>query len=106
MVGVILFTCRKEVIMARETWEISASMARNVAEGAPLRKLKKTKKRICEEITQYANQGEREMLIDFCYYEVSCLEDWCNIFNWLKRLGYTVVDYSGRKINPCFVVKW
>lgn len=92
--------------MAKETWEIYASMARNIADSAPMRKLKKTKKQICEEIISYAHEGQRQVIIDFCYYEVSCPEDWCNIFNWLKKLGYTVEDYSGRKMNPCFIVKW
>ena len=92
--------------MTRESWEIFAGTARKIADTAPLRKLHKTKKQICEQIISYAHEGQRQAIIDFFYYEVSCPEDWCNIFNWLKELGYTVEDYSGRKLNPCFIVKW
>lgn len=89
-----------------ETWEIRASTARNIANNAPLRKLKKAKKQICEEIITAARCGDRNVIILFEYYEVSCLEDWCNIYNWLKKLGYEVEDNSGRKMKPCFIIHW
>ena len=92
--------------MTRESWEIFAGTARNIANSAPLRKLKETKEQICQEILEAAYMGKRETVIVLCYYELSCLEDWCNIFNWLKELGYIVEDYSGQKLNPRFIVKW
>lgn len=86
--------------------ELSAEKAREITDGAPMRKLQTAQKNICRDISCAAYQGESYCLIDFCYYEVSCLEDWCYIYNWLKNLGYTVKDNSGHKIKPNFVVEW
>ena len=86
--------------------ELTAEAAREITNKAPLRKLQAVKENISQDIACAAYQGESHYFIDFCYYEVSCPEDWCYIFNWLKDLGYTVEDNSGRKINPNFVARW
>ena len=93
--------------MTRESWEIYAATARNIAKSAPLRELKETKEQICQEIVKAAYAGKRETTIVLCYYKLSPRpENWCNIFNWLKELGYVVEDCSGQKLNPCFIVRW
>lgn len=86
--------------------ELSAKKAREITNGAPLRKLQAAKENICNDIYCAAYQGENHYFLDFCYYEVSCPEDWCNIFNWLKDLGYTVEDNSAKKITPNFTIYW
>jgi len=89
-----------------EKWEIRASMAKDIAESAPMRKLNDAKKKIMEEIKFCARDGKRSYVIDFSYYDVSCLEDWSNIYNWLLKLGYKIDDNSASKIYPNFVAKW
>ena len=96
----------KEYFRTNEEWEVSADAARCISNSAPLRKLNDAKKRICEEISKNAFLGRRDCLIDFDYYEVSCPEDWCNIYGWLLRLGYKVQDNSAKKLNPNFIVYW
>ena len=86
--------------------ELSAEKAREITNGAPLRKLQAAKENICKDISCAAYQGESHYLIDFCYYEVSCLEDWCYIYNWLLGLGYKVQDNSTKKLTPNFTVYW
>lgn len=85
---------------------LTAEKAREITNGAPLRKLQVAKEKICKGISGAAYLGESYYLISFCYYEVSCPEDWCYIYNWLKDLGYTVEDNSGSKLNPNFVARW
>lgn len=87
-------------------YELSAKKAREMTNEAPMRKLQDVKEDICKDIARAAYQGESHYFIDFCYYEVSCPEDWCYIYNWLKDLGYTVEDNSGSKLNPNFVARW
>ena len=89
-----------------ESWEISASEARKIVEKSPIQKLMNAKKNIMNEINILAQRGDTSYLIQFDYYEVSCLEDWCNIYNWLRHLGYTVEDNSKNKWSPNFYVKW
>ncbi len=89
-----------------EKWEVNATKARRITNEAPMRKLRTTKETICKDISCAAYLGKSSYVIDFCYYEVSCLEDWTNIYNWLLKLGYTVGDGSGYKPNPHFTVKW
>lgn len=86
--------------------ELSAEKAREITNEAPMRKLQAAKEKICKEISCAAYRGKSYCFIDLCYYEVSCPEDWCYIYNWLKNLGYTVEDNSGRKIGPNFVARW
>ena len=86
--------------------ELSAEKAREITDGAPMRKLKEVKETICRDIYCEAYNGKSYYVIKMEYYEVSCPEDWCYIFNWLKDLGYTVEDNSGRKLTPNFVVGW
>lgn len=86
--------------------ELSAEKAREITNGASVRKLQAARENICKDIFNAAYQGKSYCSIDFCYYEVSCLEDWCHIYNWLGNLGYTVEDNSARKTNPNFVVRW
>lgn len=85
---------------------LSAKTAREIANGASMRKLQAAKENICKDISHAAYQGETHYFIDFCYYEVSCPEDWCYIYNWLKDLGYKVQDNSAKKLAPNFVVCW
>lgn len=86
--------------------ELTAEKARKITNEAPLRKLQAAKEKICKNITGMAYIGESHYVIDFCYYDVSCPEDWCYIYNWLKDLGYTVEDNSTSKLGPNFVVRW
>lgn len=92
--------------MTKKEWEITANEAQQITFAAPLRKLEEAKKQICQNIKIIAQRGEHHALISFKYYEVSCLEDWCNIYNWLKELGYTVEDNSANKTNPNFYLTW
>lgn len=87
-------------------WEITADEAQQIAFNAPIRKLERAKEQICQDIKLTAQRGERRMMISFEYFEVSCLEDWCNIYNWLKDLGYIVEDNSGNKFHPNFCITW
>jgi len=87
-------------------WKLFAEDARKITEGASLRKLEAAKKRIMQEIRIYAQNGENYAIVYMEYYDVSCLEDWCNIYNWLLKLGYDVEDNSSHKFNPNFYVKW
>lgn len=89
-----------------EKWEVNATKARKITNEAPMRKLRAVKETICKEISCTAYQGKNHYLVDFRYYEVSCPEDWCNIYNWLKDLGYTVEDNSRQKMNPNFFISW
>lgn len=88
-----------------ERWEISAEMARNITDESPTQKLIEAKKKIMREIEVYAKRGNTDMAILMEYYDVSCPEDWSNIYNWLLNLGYEVKDNSG-KLNPALYVKW
>ena len=87
-------------------WEISAIQARMIASQAPFVKLNEAKKKIMQEIEIAATRGENNLLILLEYQELSCLEDWCNIYNWLKKLGYKIEDNSGNKFNPNFCIAW
>ena len=88
----------------KKNWiNISASEAREITNDASRRKLDETKDEISERIYCAAYLGKDYLRIDFEYYEVSCLEDWCNIYNWLLNLGYTIEDKSKKRY---FIVTW
>ena len=87
-------------------WELTAETAKSITNEAPLRKLNTTKKQIMETIHDKAQDGRNHALIHMEYYNVSCLEDWNNIYNWLLKLGYNVEDNSSNKFNPNFHVRW
>ena len=87
-------------------WEITADKAQQITFDTSICKLERAKKQICEGIKFTAQYGEHNMIIPFECFKVSCLEDWCNIYNWLKELGYTVEDNSRNKFNPNFYITW
>jgi len=87
-------------------WKLSAEDARKITNEAPLRKLETAKKQIMQEIRTCAEKGHTFAIIYMEYYDVSCLEDWCNIYNWLLKLDYTVEDNSKHKLDPNFFVEW
>lgn len=89
-----------------ENWEVSASEAKRITESAPIVKLNRAKERIMQEIKKNAMNGNNDIVIYLDYYDVSCLEDWSNIYNWLLNLGYEIQDNSGSKFKPTFWVKW
>lgn len=87
-------------------WELTAKDAKEITEKAPLRKLEVAKKQIMQKIRSYAQDGRNYTVIQMEYYDVSCPEDWCNIYNWLLKLGYNVEDNSRSRFNPNFYLKW
>ena len=86
-----------------DDWIFTAEDARTTTFNSYLRRLEATKEKICKEIKQTAMDGRKDFVIYMEYYEISCLEDWCNIYNWLVKLGYEVKDNSK---HGTFWVKW
>ena len=89
-----------------ESWELCAKCAHEISDNWASRNLELNKKYIMEKIKDEADAGNYHTTINFNYYEVSSLEEWSNIYNWLLSLHYTIEDYSGSKFNPCFVIHW
>ena len=86
-----------------EKWEVSATKARRVAKESPIRKLEQAKREICEEILVCAQNGKNEMILFMNRFDVATLEDWCNIYNWLLKLGYEIEDET---LNEKMIVRW
>lgn len=86
-----------------EKWEVSATKARRIAKESPIRKLEQAKREICEEILLCAQNGKNEMTLSMNHFDVAMLEDWCNIYNWLLKLGYEIEDETS---NEKMIIKW
>ena len=83
--------------------DFSAEEARVLASGAERRKFEETKRKICEAIWAKAYEGQHYYTLEWEYYPISRLEDWCCIYNWLLGLGYRVEDRSKKEY---YIVKW
>jgi hypothetical protein len=86
-----------------EKWEVNATKARKITKESPIRKLEQTKREICEEILLRAQNGESETVLFTNRFDVAMLEDWCNIYNWLLKLGYEIEDET---LNGIMIIKW
>lgn len=86
-----------------EKWEVSATKAHRIAKESPIRKLRQAKREICEEILSHAQNGANEMTLSMNNFDVAMLEDWCNIYNWLLKLGYEIEDETS---NEKMIIKW
>ena len=86
-----------------EKWEVNAIKARKITKESPIRKLEQTKREICEEILLRAQNGENEAVLFTNRFDVAMLEDWCNIYNWLLKLGYEIEDET---LNKYLIIKW
>ena len=86
-----------------EKWEVNATKARRIAKESPIRKLEQAKREICDEILLCAQNGKNEMTLSMNRFDVAMLEDWCNIYNWLLKLGYEIEDETS---NEKMIIKW
>lgn len=86
-----------------EKWEVNATKARRITKESPIRKLEQAKREICEEIFLCAQNGKNEMILFMNRFDVAMLEDWCNIYNWLLKLGYEIEDETP---NEKMIIKW
>ena len=86
-----------------EKWEVNATKARRIAKESPIRKLEQAKREICEEILACAQNGKNETVLFTNRFDIAMLEDWCNIYNWLLKLGYEVEDETS---NEKMIIKW
>lgn len=86
-----------------EKWEINATKAHRIAKESPIRKLEQTKREIYEEILFCTQNGKNEMILFMNHFNVAMPEDWCNIYNWLLKLGYEIEDETS---NEKMIIKW